>query len=100
MGKYIMKPIVIEAYKYIQGTNELNILAFIKCGDYNNLDCLPKNYLDPIKRKSITLTPIQINTLEGIMIVSDGDYVIKGVEREYYPCKPDIFEKIYEELDS
>lgn len=32
------------------------------------------------------------------MTVSDGDYVIKGVEGEYYPCKPDIFEKTYEKL--
>lgn len=98
MSKYIKKLVVIEAFKYRQGTNELNILAFIKCGDYNNLDCLPKNYLDPIKRKTLTLTPIQINTLEGTMNVSDGDYVIKGVNSEYYPCKPDIFEKTYEKL--
>lgn len=37
-----------------------------------------------------------IDTLEGPMKVSDGDYIIKGVNGEYYPCKPDIFEKTYE----
>lgn len=96
MSKYIKKPVVIEAYKYKRGINELNILAFIKCGDYNNLDCLPKSYLEA--RKIPALTPIQINTLEGVMTVSDGDFVIKGINGEYYPCKPDIFEKTYEKL--
>lgn len=98
MNKYIKKPVVIEAYKYRKGTNELNILAFIKCGDYNNLDCLPKSYLGAPKNS--IFTPIQINTLEGVMTVSDGDYVIKGINGEYYPCKPDIFEKTYEKLDN
>ena len=39
---------------------------------------------------------IAIKTLEGEMIVSPGDYVIKGISNEFYPCKPDIFEKTYE----
>lgn len=37
-----------------------------------------------------------IHTLEGDMAVSDGDYIIEGVEGEFYPCKPDIFEQTYE----
>lgn len=37
-----------------------------------------------------------ISTLEGAMTVSDGDYIIQGVNGEFYPCKPDIFEKTYE----
>ena len=40
-----------------------------------------------------------IKTLEGEMHVSPGDYVIRGVEGEYYPCKPDIFEKTYEPVN-
>jgi uncharacterized protein (DUF2147 family) len=39
-----------------------------------------------------------INTLEGKMELSWGDYVIKGVKGEYYPCKPDIFELTYEQI--
>ena len=39
---------------------------------------------------------IYIRTLEGTMHVSPGDYVIRGVQGEFYPCKPDIFEKTYE----
>ena len=40
-----------------------------------------------------------IRTLEGEMIVSPGDFVIKGVNGEFYPCKPDIFWKTYERVD-
>ena len=39
---------------------------------------------------------IRIPTLEGTMVASVGDYVIKGVNGEFYPCKPDIFHKTYE----
>lgn len=39
---------------------------------------------------------LKIRTLEGILCVEFDDYIIKGVEGEIYPCKPDIFEKTYE----
>jgi len=39
-----------------------------------------------------------IDTLEGGHIVCSGDWIIKGVEGEYYPCKPNIFERTYEEV--
>jgi hypothetical protein len=39
---------------------------------------------------------MKIKTLEGEYIVTEGDYIIKGVHGEFYPCKPDIFEKTYE----
>lgn len=39
-----------------------------------------------------------IETLEGTMEIADGDYIIKGVHGEFYPCKPDIFEETYEIL--
>ena len=38
---------------------------------------------------------IQISTLEGNMLASPGDWIIKGIQGEYYPCKPDIFEATY-----
>lgn len=42
---------------------------------------------------------LKIRTLEGDMTVSLGDYVIRGVQGEFYPCKPDIFEQTYEEVN-
>ena len=54
---------------------------------------MPKNL--PIKSKEL-----QIRTLEGIMTASNLDWIIKGVSGEFYPCKPDIFEKTYEKVDN
>lgn len=42
---------------------------------------------------------LEIDTLEGTMTVSVGDYVICGIKGELYPCKPDIFEATYEEVE-
>lgn len=39
-----------------------------------------------------------VDTLEGKMKASPGDYIIKGVQGELYPCKPDIFEKTYDKI--
>jgi len=44
-------------------------------------------------------TGIHIETLEGTMVASPGDWVIRGVQGEFYPCKPDIFAATYEEAD-
>lgn len=41
---------------------------------------------------------LKIQTLEGVMTASLGDWIIKGVNGEFYPCKPDIFEKTYDVL--
>ena len=50
------------------------------------------SYKDPDNPKLL------IDTLEGVHEASVGDYIIKGVNGEYYPCKPDVFEKTYEEV--
>ena len=76
--KFKKKPVVIEAVQY-DGfhTGELNDF----CGS---------SFLKPVGRNPF------IRTLEGEMIISKGDWVIKGVKGEFYPCKPDIFEATYE----
>lgn len=43
---------------------------------------------------------LEIETLEGTMTARPGDYIIKGVQGEFYPCKPDIFEQTYEAVDA
>ena len=49
----------------------------------------------------MTLRPaITIDTLEGVMTASEGDFIIRGVKGELYPCKPDIFAATYEAVDS
>lgn len=46
------------------------------------------------------LCNIAIKTLEGNMFVGINDYIIKGVQGEFYPCIPDIFEETYEVIDN
>ena len=75
------KPVVIKAVKW-DGSD----LAVEALNGVLGLD--PVTIVDKIKLK--------IPTLEGEMFASMGDYVIKGVNGEFYPCKPDIFEKTYE----
>jgi len=42
---------------------------------------------------------LEIETLEGTMKANKGDWIIKGVKGELYPCKPDVFEMTYEQVD-
>ncbi|WP_407690379.1 hypothetical protein [Salimicrobium halophilum] len=56
-------------------------------------DDIAVNYNDPDSPY------LRIETLEGTMRADVGDYVIKGVNGEFYPCKPDIFEKTYEAVE-
>ena len=77
--KYRKKPVVIEA---IQWTSE-------------NLSEIDKFTRGKVKNhESVLIIP----TLEGEMYASLSDYIIKGVNGELYPCKPDIFDKTYEEV--
>lgn len=77
--RYQKKPVVIEAEQYT-GTNTEEIVAF--CPDAET-------------RPDGTLW---ITTLEGGHVASPGDWIIKGVKGEFYPCKPDIFEMTYEKV--
>jgi hypothetical protein len=53
---------------------------------------------DAAEREVSDATPlaIRITTLEGVMVADEGDWIIRGVKGEVYPCKPDIFEQTYE----
>ena len=80
MSKYRKKPVVIDAVQF-DGTDESVewLLPQLKSG--------------AIGRNSRQLF---IKTLEGVMEASIGDYIIKGIKGEFYPCKPDIFHMTYE----
>lgn len=56
----------------------------------------PYSNVQPFLNKAVA----EIHTLEGTMQASYGDYIVKGVQGEFYPCKPDIFEQTYEEAES
>jgi hypothetical protein len=84
--KYSKKPVVIEAIQF-DGANGQDILDFI--GDHEDID----------GRSFVTGKNVFIPTLEGMMTASVGDYIIKGVNGEFYPCQPDIFAKTYERVE-
>lgn len=86
MAKYRKLPVVIEAVQF-----EDDIDVFEELQELG-LDPLRISYVD---RNNTFLI---IETLEGEMKANIGDYIIKGVNGEFYPCKPDIFEKTYEKV--
>ena len=83
MPKYVKKPVEIDAVQWT-GENLIEILNFCdKCFSYERNG-------EPV---------LTISTLEGNMSASIGDFIIKGVQGEFYPCKPNIFEMTYDKVD-
>lgn len=85
--KYRKKPVVIDAVQYD--------------GNFRSLDCFSINEVSHfiVSKDSEGNQCIKIPTLEGEMTASVGDYIIRGVKGEYYPCKPDVFEQTYEKVE-
>ena len=83
--QYRKKPVVITARHFVQYLFGHDIAAW--CGG----ECVQlNNGKGPVV--------IKIPTLEGEMVANIGDFIIKGINGEFYPCKPDIFSKTYEEV--
>ena len=91
--KYRKKPVTIDAVQYKDGNFEAIIKMFPEAFDWK-AELLERNGTGEGGRWKI-----EIPTLEGTIIASDGDYIIKGVKGEFYPCKPDIFEMTYEKAE-
>jgi len=80
---YRKKPVVIEAVQW-DGKNQFEVMNFCKSCYFTSYGVEKDLYID---------------TLEGDMKASVGDYIIKGVEGEFYACKPKIFELTYENAE-
>ncbi|MCK9370858.1 hypothetical protein M0R04_13190 [Candidatus Dojkabacteria bacterium] len=78
--KFKKRPVTVEAVLW-NGSNSEDINGFV-----------------PLSVFSFDEGNLVINTLEGKMTAQKGDWIIKGVKGEFYPCKPDIFEATYEAL--
>jgi hypothetical protein len=91
MGRYRKKPVIVEAFHWT--------------GDQTQTED-PEWIVEAIREGEVTFIPsgpgktvcMLIRTLEGDMIASPGDFIIQGVTGELYPCKPNIFNLIYEEV--
>ena len=85
--KYRKKPVVIEAIRFFDTPSGLCALSEF------GLPFVMVDYHDPKK------PVLKIETLEGVMNAQIGDFIIKGINGEFYPCKSDIFEKTYEKVE-
>lgn len=98
--KYRKKPVVIEARQLIGTIEDL-------CDVYKWVESLTQGSFDPytdeLPVSGVSIDPatgfMLIATLEGVMTAKCGDYIIRGVQGEFYPCKPDIFEQTYEPVE-
>ncbi|MFN7881784.1 MAG: hypothetical protein ACK5PF_02035 [bacterium] len=88
MTHYRKKPVVIEAFRVHPDDGKTRALP-------------PPWFIDALLRGEISITEssnLAIKTLEGVMTANVGDWVIRGIKGELYPCKNDIFEATYEPL--
>lgn len=98
MKKYRKKPVVIEAIKWTgyhdDATHQYHMGNAKEIVSWADGDISIDWTYDPSGDFAMV-----IDTLEGKMHVSPGDYIIKGIKGEFYPCKPDIFALTYEDAD-
>lgn len=85
-SKYRKKPVVIDAWQFTKENYLKGAPQFIR--QARDIGLWSQYGGDVIGG--------EVKTLEGVMAISENDYIIKGVQGEFYPCKPDIFEATYE----
>ena len=91
--KYVKNPVVIEAVQWT-GYNQDEIKRF--CGEEASFE----NKIQEVGNGTTSLYNVEvvIHTLEGNMHASIGDYIIRGIKGEIYPCKSGIFNETYHEV--
>lgn len=89
-SRFRKKPVEIEAFGY-DGTNSSEVVAW---ADTERVFTVPDGPDRDLRRPDSALLVIQ--TLEGMLTATVGDWIIRGVAGEFYPCKPDIFDATYE----
>jgi len=85
MSKFRKRPIIIEAVQFTEETKN-QVFNFVSCNRYPVWD-------------SNDNPALCIQTLEGEMTANIGDWIIKGIKGEFYPCKDDIFRATYEAIE-
>lgn len=93
--KYVKKPVEVEAIQ-LKEDNIIEVFDFLDGANYKETKSAEE--LQYFSKAMLEQGYIEIETLEGMMKASFGDYIIKGIKGEFYPCKPDIFIATYEEV--
>jgi hypothetical protein len=96
--RYRKKPVVIEAMLFDGTTAEMHaVYLWVEANTQGSFE----PYDGPVPASGVSIDPatgfMLIATLGGVMQAKPGDYIIRGVEGEFYPCKPDIFTATYED---
>lgn len=86
MAKFRKRPVVIEAIQWTGTEESLDAIILLSVAS-------DRDVLEADNGKDLA-----IPTLEGVMIANLNDWIIRGVDNEIYPCKPDIFKKTYVEV--
>lgn len=94
MKKFVKKPVVIEAMQFLGGWSGDGSLLCDWIGEDASWSSAAHAATEGYPDAGGVL---HIHTLEGTMTAMAGDWIIKGVRGEFYPCKPDIFEQTYSE---
>lgn len=89
--RFRKKPVVIDAYLYTGDNGEA-------IREWSNGKCIPSPVLEP-GTSNVSGQYLQIHTLEGTMIANPGDWIIRGVQGEFYPVKDSIFRLTYEQAE-
>ncbi len=92
MAKFRKKPVIIEAMHYTGSKHSFDRLWKWMGGEHGTNLGYSGTENDPQE--------FDVQTLEGKTVASPGDWIIKGVVGEFYPCKPNIFEATYEAVES
>jgi len=95
---YKKKPVVIEAIQ-LTWSNWCEVCDFIDEKVFGGGTYLDDKTFEPTDNTTNTLG-LYIKTLEGTHLARQGDYIIKGIKGEFYPCKPDIFEATYDFVET
>ena len=99
MPKFRKRPVVIEAVQ-LSWANWHDICSFLgKVISRDNPGRDVKTFSDTCGEPGPDYIELTIPTLEGEHIAMHGDWIIKGIEGEFYPCKPEIFKKTYEPVE-
>lgn len=94
--KFVKKPVVIEAVEWT-GENLIEVVCFVGQKAPALHKAVESGKWDEY-REIVARDGLIIKTLEGQHIASIGDWIIKGIKGEFYPCKPDIFALTYDRL--
>ena len=98
MRKYRKLPVIIEAVEL-----KFTHYSIKKCIEFMGQNVDTSSYetnrrFDDYVAQVSSRGFLEIDTLEGVMKASEGDFIIRGVNGEFYPCKPDVFNRTYEEI--